>query len=120
MVMLLVEAGADAGAIDEDGNNSLHIATRAGSRRMVEALLLRKPANHHLLYRANCIGETPCSLDMANFKPVLRIPKNPMPTAEQLALPASRKCDPNQHWTRKLRFGIAFCSRSKASPQYSW
>ena len=27
-VMLLVEAGADAGAIDEDGNNSLHIATR--------------------------------------------------------------------------------------------
>ena len=24
---------------------------RAGSRRMVEALLLRKPANHHLLYR---------------------------------------------------------------------
>ena len=27
-VMLLVEAGADAGAIDEEGNNSLHIATR--------------------------------------------------------------------------------------------
>lgn len=27
-VMLLVEVGADAGAIDEDGNNSLHIATR--------------------------------------------------------------------------------------------
>ena len=25
---------------------------RAGSRRMVEALLLRKPANHHLLYRS--------------------------------------------------------------------
>ena len=30
-VMLLVEAGADAGAIDEEGNNSLHIATRCHS-----------------------------------------------------------------------------------------
>ena len=28
--------------------------------------------NHGLPFRANCIGETPCSLDMANFKPVLR------------------------------------------------
>ena len=26
--MLLIEAGADAGATDEDGNNTLHIATR--------------------------------------------------------------------------------------------
>lgn len=56
--------------MDRRGDTGLHIAMRARSKAIVEALL-RNPKNSQLLYRANKAGETPYALDTSHQKTIL-------------------------------------------------
>jgi ankyrin repeat-rich membrane spanning protein len=67
---MLLEKRAKVGAIDRRGDTCLHIAMRARSKAIVEALL-RNPKNSALLYRANKAGETPYALDALHQKTIL-------------------------------------------------
>lgn len=61
VVQLLVNMGAKISATDDHGDNSLHIALRAKSRRLAQILLVN-PGDSKLLYRPNKLGETPYSI----------------------------------------------------------
>lgn len=67
---MLLEKRAKVGAVDRRGDTCLHIAMRARSKAIVEALL-RNPKNSALLYRANKAGETPYALDALHQKTIL-------------------------------------------------
>lgn len=47
------------------GNNCLHIALKARSRKLTQCLL-SKPNDARLLYRPNKAGETPYSIDQSH------------------------------------------------------
>jgi ankyrin repeat-rich membrane spanning protein len=59
---MLLERKAKVSASDKRGHTCLHIAMRARSKAIVEALL-QHPKNSQLLYRANKAGETPRRTD---------------------------------------------------------
>lgn len=67
---MLLDRRAKVSAADRRGDTALHIAMRARSKNIVEALL-RNPKNSQLLYRANKAGETPYALDTAHQKTIL-------------------------------------------------
>jgi ankyrin repeat-rich membrane spanning protein len=67
---MLLEKRAKVGTVDRRGDTCLHIAMRARSKAIVEALL-RNPKNSALLYRANKAGETPYALDALHQKTIL-------------------------------------------------
>lgn len=62
--------GAKLSATDNAGDNSLHLALRAHSRRLTQTLLVN-PSDSKLLYRPNKLGETPYSIDQEAEKPIL-------------------------------------------------
>ncbi len=55
---------------DKNGDNCLHLALRARSRRLTQ-LLLARPNDARLLYRPNKSGETPYSIDQSSQEPIL-------------------------------------------------
>lgn len=57
-------------ATDNVGNNALHLALHAGSKRLAQILLMN-PSDSKLLYRPNKMGQTPYSIDQESQVPIL-------------------------------------------------
>jgi len=70
LCQLMVNMGAKISATDNAGDNSLHLALRARSKRLTQILLVN-PSDSKLLYRPNKLGETPYSIDQEALRPVL-------------------------------------------------
>ena len=70
LCQLLVHSGAKISAIDNAGDNALHLALRARSKRLTQILLVH-PGDSKLLYRPNKLGETPYSTDQECEVPIL-------------------------------------------------
>ncbi|KJH52812.1 P-loop domain protein, KAP family [Dictyocaulus viviparus] len=80
---LLVKAGAKISAADNNGDNALHLALRARSRRLTQTLLAN-PSDSRLLYRPNRIGQTPYSIDQGNPQPILPLIFGPIDAEQQM------------------------------------
>lgn len=70
LTQLLVNMGAKISATDVSGDNALHLALRARSRRLTQTMLVN-PSDSKLLYRPNKLGETPYSIDQDADRPIL-------------------------------------------------
>lgn len=70
LCQLLVSAGAKISATDNAGDNPLHLALKARSRRMTQSLL-SNPSDSRLLYRPNRNGQTPYFIDQCYPQPLL-------------------------------------------------
>ncbi|CAD6196866.1 unnamed protein product [Caenorhabditis auriculariae] len=79
----LISAGAKLAATDNMGDNALHIAVRARSRRLTQALL-SNPSDSRLLYRPNKLGQTPYSIDVSNPQPILSLIHGPIDAEEKM------------------------------------
>lgn len=74
---LLVNSGAKVSATDNAGDNVLHLALRARSRKITQSLLLN-PSDSRLLYRPNKLGQTPYSIDQENPQPIIPLIYGPL------------------------------------------
>ncbi|KAL3984752.1 KAP P-loop domain family protein [Acanthocheilonema viteae] len=74
---LLVNSGAKVSATDNAGDNVLHVALRARSRKITQSLLLN-PSDSRLLYRPNKLGQTPYSVDQENPQPIIPLIYGPL------------------------------------------
>ncbi|CAI5447966.1 unnamed protein product [Caenorhabditis angaria] len=79
----LLNSGAKLAAIDNCGDNALHLALRARSRRLTQALL-SNPSDSRLLYRPNKLGQTPYSIDLANPQPILSLIFGPIDAEDKM------------------------------------
>lgn len=85
LVMLLRRAGAKISPTDNNGDNALHLALRARSRRLAQALLENAPvAEKRLLYRPNKTGQTAYAIDMENPQPILPLLYGPKQADQQM------------------------------------
>ncbi|KAM3718098.1 Kinase D-interacting substrate of [Dirofilaria immitis] len=80
---LLVNSGAKVSATDNAGDNVLHVALRARSRKITQSLLLN-PSDSRLLYRPNKLGETPYSIDQENPQPIIPLIYGPLDAEVQV------------------------------------
>lgn len=83
LCQLLVNSGAKISATDNTGDNALHWALRARSRRITQLLLLN-PSDSRLLYRPNKFGQTPYSIDQENPQPILSLLSGPQHAEVQM------------------------------------
>lgn len=58
LCQILVNSCAKISATDNAGDNALHLALRAKSKRITQTLL-SNPSDLRLLYRPNKLGQTP-------------------------------------------------------------
>lgn len=65
-----MHSGAKISSTDNVGDNALHLALRARSKRLAQTLLVN-PGDSKLLYRPNRLGETPYSIDQESPSPIL-------------------------------------------------
>lgn len=70
LCQILVNSCAKISATDNAGDNALHLALRAKSKRITQTLL-SNPSDLRLLYRPNKLGQTPYSIDQSNAQPIL-------------------------------------------------
>lgn len=95
--MLLRRAGAKLSPTDNNGDNALHLALRARSRRLAQALLglpvfvhvidyleNAPVAEKRLLYRPNKAGQTAYAIDMENPQPILPLLYGPKQADQQM------------------------------------
>ncbi|CAI2350100.1 unnamed protein product [Caenorhabditis sp. 36 PRJEB53466] len=75
--------GAKLAAVDNCGDNALHLALRARSRRLTQALL-SNPSESRLLYRPNKLGQTPYSIDLSNPQPILPLIFGPIDAEDKM------------------------------------
>ncbi|KAK6107528.1 KAP P-loop domain family protein [Brugia pahangi] len=80
---LLVNSGAKVSATDNAGDNVLHVALRARSRKITQSLLLN-PSDSRLLYRPNKLGHTPYSIDQENPQPIIPLIYGPLDAEVQV------------------------------------
>uniref|UniRef100_A0A8R1XWH9 ANK_REP_REGION domain-containing protein n=1 Tax=Onchocerca volvulus TaxID=6282 RepID=A0A8R1XWH9_ONCVO len=80
---LLVNSGAKVSAMDNAGDNVLHVALRAKSRKITQYLLLN-PSDSRLLYRPNKLGQTPYSIDQENPQPIIPLIYGPLDAEVQV------------------------------------
>uniref|UniRef100_A0A1I7W1Z3 ANK_REP_REGION domain-containing protein n=1 Tax=Loa loa TaxID=7209 RepID=A0A1I7W1Z3_LOALO len=80
---LLVNSGAKVSATDNAGDNVLHVALRARSRKITQSLLLN-PSDSRLLYRPNKLGQTPYSIDQENPQPIIPLIYGPLDAEVQV------------------------------------
>ena len=90
--------GAKLAAVDNCGDNALHLALRARSRRLTQALLCKfsfvfpfsyffssaNPSDSRLLYRPNKLGQTPYSIDLSNPQPILPLIFGPIDAEDKM------------------------------------
>ncbi|CDR32811.1 KAP NTPase domain-containing protein [Caenorhabditis elegans] len=79
----LMSFGAKLAAVDNCGDNALHLALRARSRRLTQALL-SNPSDSRLLYRPNKLGQTPYSIDLSNPQPILPLIFGPIDAEDKM------------------------------------
>lgn len=78
-----MNAGAKISATDNAGDNALHIALRARSKRITQCLL-KNPSDSRLLYRPNKSGQTPYSIDQESSQPIIPLIFGPLDAEVQM------------------------------------